>query len=302
MTRVGLADPSNKNQAINRMSSDRRPRPEDKYLQKKLAELAEIESILAQRELELHTLRGGLLTFEKQYESAVGAKFAELDELRVRIAELTPSQTTPPPNADSSAARGVANSQSTDAQPSRVKARSRRKNATAKAATPSAPKPTSFVPTKSLKQLYRDIAKALHPDLADDDQSRVHRHEFMIRANVAYEANDEAKLLAVLEEWEHSPESVAGKGAGADLVRVIRKIERAELRLFAISREMEQLQTSGLFGMKMMSDEAGQFERNLLSEMTSRIDADIEVAKQMLSRLQQQQQPQLPQTPAEPGG
>src|SRR4026208_1245620 len=77
--------------------TDSRLRPEERYLQRKLAELAEVESLLAQRELELHTLRGSLLTFEKQYEVAVGEKYAQLDELRMRIADLNPR-----------AARGVA--------------------------------------------------------------------------------------------------------------------------------------------------------------------------------------------------
>jgi hypothetical protein len=90
---------------------------------------------------------------------------------------------------------------------------------------------------------------------------------------------------------------------------VIRRIDRAELRLAAIAREMDQLQTSGLFGMKMMSEEAGQFERDLLAEMTGRLEGEIAMAKQMLARLEERaaatatQQLQLPpQTPAEPGG
>jgi hypothetical protein len=94
-------------------------------------------------------------------------------------------------------------------------------------------------------------------------------------------------------------------------VRAIRKIERAELRLVAIAREIEQLQSSGLFGMKMMSEEAGQFERDLLAEMTARIEADIVVAKEFLARLEreqpslpaQEQTPeQPPQTPSDPAG
>jgi len=75
----------------------------------------------------------------------------------------------------------------------------------------------------------------------------------------------------------------------------------------AIAREIEQLQNSGLFGLKTMTEEAGQFERDLLAEMTGRLDGEIDAAKQMLARLEKQAQlsesPQLPpQTPAEPGG
>ena len=47
-----------------------------------------------------------------------------------------------------------------------------------------------FNPTEVLKRLYRDVAKAMHPDLADNDEERGHRHVFMSRANEAYEASN----------------------------------------------------------------------------------------------------------------
>src|SRR5689334_21216365 len=120
------------------MAEERRHKPEDKYLDRKLAELAELESILAQRELELHALRGGLLAFEQKYESVVGAKFAELDELRVRIAELSP---TAPKSYDATAqenaARSVAKGQAPADGASRGKRRARRKDSNTKPPAPS---------------------------------------------------------------------------------------------------------------------------------------------------------------------
>src|SRR5690242_16830007 len=68
----------------------RRLTPEERYLARKRAELAELESLLTERELELHTLRGGLMAFEQQYEQQVGSRYAILYELRARIAELAP--------------------------------------------------------------------------------------------------------------------------------------------------------------------------------------------------------------------
>ena len=45
------------------MPVPRRLSPEERYLQKKRAELATLEAQLAERELEVHTLRGGLISF-----------------------------------------------------------------------------------------------------------------------------------------------------------------------------------------------------------------------------------------------
>jgi hypothetical protein len=50
--------------------------------------------------------------------------------------------------------------------------------------------------------------------------------------------------------------------------------------------EQQEIQTSGLFGMKMMSEEAAQFERDLLAEMTQRLDAEIDAAKAYLAMLE----------------
>src|SRR5438046_618873 len=111
------------------MPPDRRPTPEEKYLQKKRAELAELESLLAERELELHTMRGGLLAFEKQYQAAVGVKYEELDELRARVAELTP---VPPVTTTSDPAK--AQSKKRESSSSKSRARSKSKSAAVKPA------------------------------------------------------------------------------------------------------------------------------------------------------------------------
>ena len=42
---------------------------------------------------------------------------------------------------------------------------------------------------------------------------------------------DEAKLRTILEEYESSPESVFGQGAGVELVRVIGKIAQVKRKL-----------------------------------------------------------------------
>jgi hypothetical protein len=263
------------------MQRPRRESPEEKYLQKKREELAALESQLADRELELHTLRGGLLSFEKQYETLVSAKYAQLDEINVQIAERLP----PPSQVaeEKSRSDGKAKSPASRPRPRRIPPNERRKPAAPIA--PVAEKPPDFNPAESLKRLYRDVAKSIHPDLADSEIDRAHRHAFMIRANQAYEAGDEATLLAVFQEWEQAPESVKGDGPGADLVRVIRKIAWCEQRLVAITEEVQEILTSGLFGLKEMVEEAAKFQRDLLAEMTQRIDADLAEATQRLAEL-----------------
>jgi len=54
----------------------------------------------------------------------------------------------------------------------------------------------SVDPRQSVRDVYRKLASALHPDRAADDEDRFRRHELMQRVNLAYEGID---LLALLE-------------------------------------------------------------------------------------------------------
>ena len=262
--------------------------PEEKELAIKKARLEELEGRLIERELELETLRGGLLQFERNYQAATIERYAQLDELRFRIADLQ-AQRAPDDKAalaaaqvsKAAAARTAAMARSLKPKPS-SEPRPRSKSSAPRPA-PAAPQ---FSPTELLKKLYRDVAKAIHPDLADNDAERADRHKFMIRANEAYEASDEKALSAILEEWRHAPESVKGEGAAAELIRAIRKIARCEDRLEVITIEVDKMQTAGIFGIKMLADEADKLERDFLAEMTGRIDADIAAAKEFLEHLQ----------------
>ncbi len=258
------------------MSQGRRPKPEDRELEKKREELAAIEPQVAERELQLATLRAGLLSFQKRYESAVTERYAELDELRAKIAEAESHH--PSPAAE-------------PASPKPEAPRDRRGNGSPSRPRPQAIKtkkadpPPQFNPTEVLKRLYRDVAKIMHPDFADGDTERAHRHAFMVRANEAYESGSEQQLLKVLHEWESSPEAVKGEGSAAELIRTIRMISRCEDRLVAISEEIAKLQGSGFFGLKTMAEEAETLEHDLLSEMTERLDNEIAAARERLSQI-----------------
>jgi len=107
----------------------------------------------------------------------------------------------------------------------------------------------------------------------------------MAAANRAYEEGDEARLRAILEEYEASPDSVKGDGPGAELVRVIRKIAQAERRLVEIDVEIEKLEKSERFELKAKVDEAATESRDLLQEMAEALDAQIAVSRERLQSL-----------------
>ena len=105
----------------------------------------------------------------------------------------------------------------------------------------------------------------------------------MAEVNLAYENGDEAKLRSVLADWESSPDTVEGEGVGAELIRVIRKIAQIQKRLTDIDAEIQQLNTSDLYRLRVKADEAGKQGRDLLKEMASQVEQQVAAAKKRLA-------------------
>jgi hypothetical protein len=236
-----------------------RPKPEEEELKVKKQELQELENRLIDFELELTGLRAELGAFERLYLKTVGVQYAELDEIEAQIAEFL-------------ARRDPGNLK---AQGAATEARTRAEESRTGAAELAGKETIRFIPSPSLKSLYREVARRIHPDLAVDDADRAKRQKLMAEANLAYENGDEARLRAILEEYESSPESVFGDGTGVELVRVIRKIAQVKRRLAEIQSETNQIRLSDLFQLKNKVDEGAKQGRDVLNEMASAIKSQI---------------------------
>lgn len=252
-----------------------RQSPEEQELEKKRAELAPLEAILAQRELDLATLRAELREFEQRYLRIVGVLYAELDEINARIAEAEAEAAPEDKEAQEKAAEARAQADETAYSTESVKEYE--------------PRPR-FKPSDDLKKLYRELARLLHPDLVLDDEEKARRHGLMAKANKAYEDGDDILLTNMLEEQQNSPDAIRGDGVGADLIRIIRRIARAEERLRNIDEEFGSLRESELFKLKSKVEEAEREERDLLAEMAAQIRKEITEAN---TRLDYEEQTKL---------
>jgi hypothetical protein len=237
--------------------------PEEIELEKKRVELSILEDELALKELDLTTLQVTLEDLRHRYLQIVGVKLAQLDDIKAQIAEILAR--IDPKNEE---VRNEADRSRTQAQESA--------DATGSIAEECEAEP--FKPSEDLKQLYRDLAKKVHPDLAPDEQARERRHRFMQEVNQAYAERNEERLRSLLHEWESSPDSVSGEGTGAELIRIIRQIARVLTRIEAIGSEMERRKETELYSLKLRVDGAQSERRDLLSEMADEVDAQIAVA------------------------
>ena len=253
----------------------KRDTPEERELSQKLEELSNLQTLLAQRELDLTTLQAELHAFERRYFRVVGVRYAELDEVEAEIADLLSRSS--PQNQEmrmrASDARGRANESAHES----------------KIVQEAAGHAEKFKPSDDLKKLYRDVAKSIHPDLATDDEDRARRQRFMAEVNQAYEEGNEIRLREILHEWESSPDAIKGDGVAVELIRVIRKIAQVQERLRTIEATIDELESSDLYRLKGEVESAEAEERDLLAEMASHLDRQIADARKRLAGLVKEQ-------------
>jgi hypothetical protein len=246
-----------------------RPNPEEEEFDVKQRELEDFEFQLIEQELQLSELQAELSSFEKLYLKVVGCKYAELDEIEAQIAEL----------------RARRDPLKLDVRQAAQEARARAEESRAGTANLAVSKPRPSSTSQSLKRLYRLVAKRIHPDLATDEKDRARRQMLMARANDDYQAGDEARLRAILEEYESSPETVLGDGVAADLVRVIRKIAQIKRRLAEIEKTIGELMKSEIAELKARAEEESKQGRDLLAQMAQAVSQRIEQARSTLAHL-----------------
>jgi serine/threonine protein kinase len=242
--------------------------PEEKELVKKRAELAPLEAMLAQRKLDHVTLEVELREFEILYLQVVGVLYAKLDEINAQIAEAEAKN-----RPDDAGARERAAEARAQAKESAHSTESLRETS----------HQGKFNPPDSLKKLYRELARLIHPDLVLDEKEKARRHEFMAQANSANEDGNEELLTTMLSQWENSPDSVKGEGVGAELIRIIRRIAQAKEHLKSTEEEVAALEESDLYELRTRVDDVEFDGRDLLAEMAVQIKQQIEDAQRQFN-------------------
>ena len=237
----------------------RSPRRKDDDPDGLRARLAELEATLGARVSELAGVKADLGAFEIDYRKRVGTLHEQLDKLELAIAEAELGElskrlkergagATPPPAAER-------------------------------------PVPAPQLTSDAVRKLFRDVAKAIHPDLAHDESTRDRRHSLMIEANKAYALGDEERLRFILDAWERSPEAVQGSDRQAVRLRLERRIGQIADELEMLAQDLSALRESPLGRLKAMVDDAAAGGKDLVRDMVGRLKRDILVATNRLDAL-----------------
>lgn len=234
-----------------------RARPDDEP-ERLRARVAELEAALRARNGDVEQLKADLGAFELDYRKRVGTLHEQLDALELQIAEAELGE--------------LSKRLGDDAGPSRP-------------AAPARPAPPPRLTSDAVRKLFRDVAKAIHPDLAGDQAARDRRHMLMIEANRAYASGDEEQLRTILQAWENSPDAVVGSDPEAMRLRLVRRIAQIEEHLAMLAGDLADLKESPLGKLKTMVDEAAANGKDLVRDMVGRLKRDILVATNRLDAL-----------------
>jgi hypothetical protein len=188
----------------------------------------EVADRLAEIEAEYAMLEAELAVFQADYTREVVTVLAQLHDVEARILALT---------GDAAGAR-------------KAQARARATTSEASAVAP----PPAPVPPASVKRLFRDAAKRMHPDLAAGGDARGHAEAFMKRLNHAYRAGDAEAIADLVRQWDASPFApvVADDGARrtaalqAAVARAQRRLD--DLRSSELARMLERAMAAAAAG------------------------------------------------------
>jgi hypothetical protein len=245
--------------------------PEEIELEKKRAELLALKEQCARKDSEFLRLKSEIRMFEHVYEDVLGARIAILEDLEWQLNGLLEECNTNEPVASPASSDAFAyfhhrtdlldDDNDVDVNPD--------------------PK----LPPKNLKSLYRAVAKAIHPDLAPDEDQRLRRQELMAIANHAYDVGDRKTLEDIFFDWEQGPELASELDVALELVRVIREIARMHQNIHALGCQIEELRVTDIYNFKIRVDESLADGIDLLAEMAAALDLDITKAKNRLAVL-----------------
>jgi hypothetical protein len=221
--------------------------------------VAELEAILGARIAEVARVKSDLDAFEIDYRKRVGILHEQLDKLELEIAEAELGELS-----------------------KRVASRA---DGSSESPAAGRPAPAPRFTTDAARKLFRDVAKAIHPDLAVDESTRHRRHALMVEANRAYALGDEEQLRFILDAWGRSPEAVQGLDPEAIRLRLVRRIAQIEEQQDLLARDLAALKDSPLGKLKAMVDEAAAAGKDLVRDMIGRLKRDILVATNRLDAM-----------------
>jgi hypothetical protein len=227
---------------------------EEQELEQRRQDLATLNVELAQYETDLAALQSELRVFEGNYLKIVGSRYDELARIEKEIARRQGLEFDDEEGSESLADDEVGCG-------------------------------LNRFHSDKLKKLYREVARKFHPDLAQCEQERRHRHQLMIEVNRAYESGAEGRLQELLEAGASLDEIAGNVAMSAEMILLVRRIAESKERLIAIEAEIAGIMTSETYKLKVKVENAAAIGVDLMTDLLAQVDRQIKKAGNRLEHL-----------------
>jgi hypothetical protein len=139
--------------------------------------------------------------------------------------------------------------------------------------------PERVRPSEEARRRYRELARRAHPDLAQEEDERKRREEFLTRVNAAYARGDEAALRELAEEWAAGPAPAErGPSRSEELYARLEWLARRKELLTVVARELEESAIGSM--LKIAPDDPDR----LLDEVAEQLLAQVAEREAELAR------------------
>jgi transposase len=241
------------------------------------------EQALIEFEIAVETFRVEVENFSRLHHQKLGPMYTRLDELEALIAEATAERTGDPEDrrkADEARARVMPMPGVEELFHGWMDGDGLFPEAAAMLTEQSVRPPQRVRPSDEARKLYRELVRKAHPDLAQDEQERGRRDEFIARVNAAYGRGDEVLLRELAEEWAAGPVPPEREPTPSEelYARLEWLAQRKEL-LAAVAQELEESAIGAMLRMAPEDPDA------LLDEIAEQLLAQVSEREAELERL-----------------
>jgi len=222
------------------------------------AEVARLEALLSERQVELTTLQEEMFEFKARYAQVVGSRLAELAEVEQAIRE-----------AEARALReregDAANAEDDDGAGGAARA-------------------SEKLAVGSLRKLFWSVAKLFHPDHAADEEEARRRHKIMVEASRAYREGDAESLSTLLGD-EDLQFYCASPQTADDPEDLHARLLSLKDELRTVEFGIRRLTQDGMYRIKLAAESEAAEGRDALAEEAKRIGRQIVKARHRLTNL-----------------
>ncbi|WP_420708019.1 J domain-containing protein [Streptomyces sp. 142MFCol3.1] len=231
------------------------------------------EQALIEFEIAVETFRVEVDNFSRLHHQKLGPMYSRLDELEAEIAEARAARTGDPEDvrkAHEARARVMPMPGVEELFHGWMDSEGLFPEAVAMLTDQPVRPPQRVRPSEEARKLYRELARKAHPDLAQDEDERKRRDEFIARVNAAYGRGDEALLRELSAEWAAGPVPEEWKPTRSEelYARLEWLAQRKEMLAF-VAQELEESAIGAM--LKLAPDDPDR----LLEEIAEQLLAQV---------------------------